>query len=202
MDQDTLQECLVEQLRDIYDAEKQLVKALPKLAKACESEDLAEAFTEHLQETQEQVERLEQVFEALGVPAKSKPCKGMKGLIEETNEHVEEDDAGVARDLAIIAAAQRVEHYEISAYGTARTMAEQLGNPQAAQLLEEIEEEEFAADSRLSEIAMELYEELDESADDEKEVDVEVDEVEEAPEAARKRPEPQGIKAFRGKTAR
>jgi ferritin-like metal-binding protein YciE len=179
------------------------VKALPKLAKACESEDLAEAFTEHLQETQEQVERLEQVFEALGVPAKGKPCKGMKGLIEEGAEHAEGDDEGVARDLAIIAAAQRVEHYEISAYGTARTMAEQLGNTQAAQLLEEIEEEEFAADSRLSEIAMELYEQLDEDETEDEEVEIEVEGGEEIKEtAARKQPGFQGMKAPRGKTAR
>jgi ferritin-like metal-binding protein YciE len=198
MDQDTLQECLVDQLRDIYDAEKQLVKALPKMAKQCESEELAEAITEHLQETEQQVKRLEQVFEALGVPAKSKPCKGMKGLIEEGSEHAEEDEASVARDLAIIAAAQRVEHYEISAYGTARTMAEQLGNTEAAQLLEETEEEEFAADSKLSEIAMELYEQLDQEDSGEEIAEEEGEDT----TTTRKQPSSQSAKASRGKAAR
>jgi ferritin-like metal-binding protein YciE len=177
-----------------------LVKALPKMAKQCDSEELAEAITEHLQETEQQVRRLEQVFEALGVPAKGKPCKGMKGLIEEGSEHAEEDEASVARDLAIIAAAQRVEHYEISAYGTARTMAEQLGNTEAAQLLEETEEEEFAADSKLSEIAMELYEQLDQEDSGE---EIEEEESEETKEtAARKQPGAQGMKTSRGKAAR
>ncbi len=199
MDQETLQECLIDQLRDIYDAEKQLVKALPKLAKACDSEELAEAITEHLRETEEQVTRLEQVFEALGVTAKGKACKGMKGLIEEGSEQAEQDEAGMARDLAIIAAAQRVEHYEISAYGTARTMAEQLGNNEAAQLLEETEEEEFAADSKLSEIAMELYEQIDEGETGE---EVEVEETEGEETTERKRPVPEATRISRGKAAR
>lgn len=198
MDQETLQECLVDQLRDIYDAEKQLVKALPKLAKQCDSEELAEAITEHLQETEGHVTRLEQVFEALGVAVKGKTCKGMKGLIDEGSEQAEDDEASVARDLAIIAAAQRVEHYEISAYGTARTMAEQLGNTEAAQLLEETEEEEFAADSKLSEIAMELYEQLDQE-DTGEEIE---EEAEQKKEATAKRPESEGIRASRGKAAR
>jgi len=198
MDQEILQECLVDQLRDLYDAEKQLVKALPKLAKQCDSEELAEAITEHLQETEEHVTRLEQVFEALGVAAKGKTCKGMKGLIDEASEQADDDEASVARDLAIIAAAQRVEHYEISAYGTARTMAEQLGNTEAAQLLEETEEEEFAADSKLSELAMELYEQLDQEDSAE-----EVDEESEKTEAAvPKRPEAEGTRVSRGKAAR
>jgi len=198
MDQEILQECLVDQLRDLYDAEKQLVKALPKLAKQCNSEELAEAITEHLQETEEHVTRLEQVFEALGVAAKGKTCKGMKGLIDEASEQADDDEASVARDLAIIAAAQRVEHYEISAYGTARTMAEQLGNTEAAQLLEETEEEEFAADSKLSELAMELYEQLDQEDSAE-----EVDEESEKTEAAvPKRPEAEGTRVSRGKAAR
>jgi ferritin-like metal-binding protein YciE len=198
MDQEILQECLVDQLRDLYDAEKQLVKALPKLAKQCNSEELAEAITEHLQETEEHVTRLEQVFEALGVAAKGKTCKGMKGLIDEGSEQADDDEASVARDLAIIAAAQRVEHYEISAYGTARTMAEQLGNTEAAQLLEETEEEEFAADSKLSELAMELYEQLDQEDSAE-----EVDEESEKTEAAvPKRPEAEGTRVSRGKAAR
>jgi ferritin-like metal-binding protein YciE len=158
MDQEILQECLVDQLRDIYDAEKQLVKAIPKMAKASRSDDLSEAFADHLRETQGHLQRLERVFEVLDVPAKGKACKGMRGLIEEGGEASQEGEAGMARDLAIIAAAQRVEHYEIAAYGTARAMAEQLGNTGVAQLLEETEDEEVAADSKLTALAMALYE--------------------------------------------
>ncbi|MCU1338143.1 MAG: ferritin-like protein [Bryobacterales bacterium] len=160
MDQQSLQELLVDNVRDIYDAEKQLVKALPKMAKAADSEELADAIREHLEQTQNQVGRLENIFEMLGIPAKGKPCKGMRGLIEEGSEALEEDE-GVLRDLEIIAGAQKVEHYEIAAYGTARTIAERLGNDDAAKLLQETEDEEKAADSKLSEIAMSLYEVAD-----------------------------------------
>jgi ferritin-like metal-binding protein YciE len=157
MDQETLQDCLVEQLRDIYDAEKQLTKALPKMAKAADSEDLVEAIRGHLEETQGQVTRMEQVFQELGIAAKGKPCKAMKGLIEEGGEAISENDKGPVRDIAIIAAAQRVEHYEIAAYGTVRTMAEHLENDRVAELLQETEDEEKAADSKLTEIAMAIY---------------------------------------------
>jgi ferritin-like metal-binding protein YciE len=169
MNQEVLQECLIGQLRDIYDAEKQLTKALPKLAKAANSEDLTEALKDHLEETQNQVQRLEEVFQLLDMPAKGKACKGMKGLIEEGNEHVQEEEEGPLRDLMIIAAAQRVEHYEVSAYGTARTLAEQLGNTKAAKLLQETEDEEVAADSKLSDIAMMIYESEDEEIEEEEE---------------------------------
>lgn len=170
MNQEVLQECLTSQLRDIYDAEKQLTKALPKMAKAASSEDLAQALSDHLEQTQGQVARLEEVFGLLGIPAKGKSCKGMKGLIEEGNEGLKEEDEGAARDLAIIAAAQRVEHYEISAYGTARTLAEQIGNTKAAKLLQETEDEEVAADSKLSDVAMSIYESEDtEEIEDEEE---------------------------------
>ena len=164
MQQETLQECLVGQIRDLYDAEKQLTRALPKLAKAAESEELSEGLQEHLRETQGQVQRLENVFKLLGLSPRGKPCKGMRGLIEEGNEVIEELD-GAPLDLAIIAGAQRVEHYEISAYGTARTMAEQMGNSRAAQLLQETEEEEKAADTKLTEIAMALYQMEDEDSE-------------------------------------
>src|SRR3954449_2787450 len=103
MNRETLQELLVEQLRDVYDAEKQLVKALPKMAKAAQSEDLAEAIRTHLGETESQVSRLEQVFGIVGAPAKGKPCKGMKGLLEEGDEAIKEQEKGPMRDLAIIA---------------------------------------------------------------------------------------------------
>lgn len=166
MKQETLEILFVEQLRDLYDAEKQLVKALPKIAKAASSEELSQAVTDHLEETKGHVARLEEVFQLLGENAKSKPCKGMRGLIEEGGEVIEEEDQDPLRDLALIAAAQKVEHYEISAYGTARTVAEQLNNRRAAQLLRQTEDEEKAADSKLSEIAEELYA-IDNEAEDE-----------------------------------
>lgn len=157
MSNEQLKELFVEQIRDIYDAEKQLVKALPKMAKACSSEELGDAIRMHLDETQNQVGRLETVFEMLGIPAKGKSCKGMKGLIEEGSEATEEAEEGPLRDLAIIAAAQRVEHYEISAYGTARTIGEQMGNNRVVKLLQQTQEEEKAADEKLTEIAASLY---------------------------------------------
>ena len=157
MNTEQLNELLVDEIKDIYHAEKQLVKALPKIAKACESEELAEAIKGHLAETQNQVTRLEKVFELLNTPAKGKPCKGMQGLLEEGSEAVEDQEAGPIRDLAIIGAAQRVEHYEISAYGTARALAEQVGNSQVAKLLLQTENEEKVADEKLSEVAKVIY---------------------------------------------
>lgn len=158
MKQDTLQELFVEQIRDLYDAEKQLVKALPKLAKAAESEDLAEGLRNHLEETQGHISRIEEIFGLVGMPAKGKTCKAMKGLIEEGSEAIQEQEEGALRDLAIIAGAQRVEHYEISAYGTARTLAETLRMNQAVKLLQQTEDEEKEADSNLTKVAMTLYE--------------------------------------------
>jgi ferritin-like metal-binding protein YciE len=158
MHQEILQEFFVGQIKDLYDAEKQLVKALPKMAKAASSEELGDALRSHLQETGYHVERLERVFQSLGMSAKGKPCAGMKGLIEEGSEEMHRQDEDGLRDLAIIAAAQRVEHYEIAAYGTAKAVAEHLGNDDAVRLLGETEEEEAAADSRLTEIAMSIYE--------------------------------------------
>jgi ferritin-like metal-binding protein YciE len=157
MNTEQLNELLVDEIKDIYHAEKQLVKALPKIAKACESEELTEAIKGHLAETQNQVTRLEQVFGLLKTPAKGKPCKGMQGLLEEGTEAIEDQEAGPIRDLTIIGAAQRVEHYEISAYGTARAIAEQIGNGTVAKLLLETENEEKAADEKLSEIAKTIY---------------------------------------------
>jgi ferritin-like metal-binding protein YciE len=158
MNQEALNELFIEQVRDLYDAEKQITKALPKLAKASVSEQLAGALRSHLEETQNHVSRLEQVFEIVGVPAKGKTCKGMKGLLEEGSEAIREEDKGSIRDLAIIAGCQKVEHYEMSAYGTIRTLAEQLGNEEAVDLLQQTEDEEKAADQKLTEIATALYE--------------------------------------------
>ena len=166
MNQQTLEKLFTAQIRDLYDAEKQLVKALPKLAKAAESEQLAEALRGHLEETQNHVSRLEQVFELIGVAAKGKSCKGMKGLLEEGNEAVQEEDKGSLRDLAIIAGCQRVEHYEMSGYGTSRTLAEQLGNDDAVELLQQTEDEEIEADQKLTEVATTLYEAADEESED------------------------------------
>jgi ferritin-like metal-binding protein YciE len=151
---DSLDTLLVQQLRDLYDAEKRLTKAIPKLAKASSHDDLREALEMHLGETQEQVSRLEQAFEQLGVPAKAKPCAGMRGLIEEGEEHVKEDyEEDGLRDAAIIGSAQRVEHYEIAAYGTAIAHARLLDHSEVVQLLEESLAEEKAADEKLTEIA-------------------------------------------------
>jgi ferritin-like metal-binding protein YciE len=157
MNKRTLQELFVEQIRDLYDAEKQLVKALPQMAKNSESEDLANALKNHLEETKGQVQRLEKVFTIVNVTPRGKACKAMKGLIEEGNEGMEEHEKGALRDLSIIAAGQRVEHYEMAAYGTARTLAEHLELDDAVQLLQETEDEEKNADDKLNEVAMELY---------------------------------------------
>jgi ferritin-like metal-binding protein YciE len=152
----TLEDLLVEQVRDLYDAEKQLVRALPKMAEAAHSEELQQAIQSHLEETKSQVSRLERVFEELDRPAKGKACKAMRGLVEEGDETLNGKSEAPLTDLSIIAAAQRVEHYEISAYGTARAIAVQLGQETIASLLEETEEEEKAADSKLTGIAAEL----------------------------------------------
>ena len=153
-----IEELLVEQLRDLLNAEGQLVKAIPKMVKAARAESLKFAFEHHLEETKEQVERLKEVFALVGVPAKGKPCKGMAGLLEEGDEVIDEgrkkDDA--AADLALIAAAQKVEHYEISAYGTARTMAGQAGLPAVAELLNKSLAEEEVADNLMTQLAREL----------------------------------------------
>jgi ferritin-like metal-binding protein YciE len=162
MNQDALQEVFVEHIRDIYDAEKQLVKALPKLAKAAQSEELGEALRNHLEETQGHVSRLEEVFGIVGIAAKGKPCKGMKGLIAEGSEAIQEHDKGLLRDLAIIAGGQKVEHYEMSAYGTAKAMAEQLGLNDAVELLRQTEDEEKQADHKLTEVASGVYQSEDE----------------------------------------
>jgi ferritin-like metal-binding protein YciE len=155
-----LDQLFEEELRDIYDAEKQLVKALPKMAKAASSQELQEALSEHLEVTKGQVQRLERIFESLGAKPKGKTCAGMKGLIEEGQEVMEEDATEELMDAALIGAAQRVEHYEIAAYGTARTFAEQLGNDEAAELLQQTLSEEEEADEKLTLISEALLENI------------------------------------------
>jgi ferritin-like metal-binding protein YciE len=149
----TLHETLVDELKDLYHAEKQLTKALPKMAKATSHEELREALEMHLEETQEQLTRLEQVFESLGEKVKAKPCAGMAGIIEEGNEKLQELDKGPVLDAVLIAAAQRVEHYEIGAYGTCLEWARLMGHDEAVALLEQTLEEEKSADKKLTMLA-------------------------------------------------
>jgi ferritin-like metal-binding protein YciE len=149
----TLHEMLVDEIQDLYHAEKQLTKALPKLAKAATHEDLREAFENHLEETRNQITRLEEVFAALEEKAKAKPCPGMAGIIEEGNELMQEDAEASVLDAGLIAAAQRAEHYEIGAYGTCVAWARLLGLDEVVGLLEQNLEEEKAADEKLSALA-------------------------------------------------
>ena len=148
----SLQELFVEELRDAYDGEKRLTKALPRMAKAAESEELQAAFTNHLRETERQIQRLEQVFRTIGEPVRAKKCDGLMGIIEEGKSAMEELEGSV-RDAALIAGAQRAEHYEIAAYGTLAYFAELLGNEKAKNLLGQTLDEEKAADEKLSMIA-------------------------------------------------
>ena len=153
---DTLQSLFVEELRDLLDAEKQLVRTLPKLARMATAPTLAAAFREHLEQTRGHVTRLEQALEGLGLRASSKKCVGMQGLIEDGREHVEADGDEDVIDAALIAAAQKVEHYEISAYGTAREHANCLGHAEIADLLQQTLDEEKEADRKLSALAEDL----------------------------------------------
>ena len=152
MSAENLNELFVEEVRDIYDAEKQLVKALPKMANAAESEELRSAFEEHLEVTKGHVSRLEEVFKLLGMAARGKTCEGMKGLIEEGAKAIEEME-GVVLDAALIASAQKVEHYEIATYGTLATFAEVLEMEDAKEILGQTLEEEKEADEKLTQIA-------------------------------------------------
>jgi ferritin-like metal-binding protein YciE len=153
MSLDSLQSLFLEELKDVYHAEKQLVQALPRLAKSATSPDLKEAITAHLEETKGHVERIEQIFQDLGHAARGKRCKGMEGLLEEGKEIMEEEGEAAVIDAALIAGAQRVEHYEIAAYGCLRTYAQLLGYDNAAKLLSETLAEEEAADEKLNSIA-------------------------------------------------
>jgi ferritin-like metal-binding protein YciE len=152
----SLRQLYIEQLRDLYDAENQLVKALPKMAENSNSDELREGFEEHLEQTRGHVERLEQIFEGLGEKPKGEKCKGMEGLVKEGSEILDEDMEEETKDAAIIGAAQKVEHYEISGYGTARTYANLLGEREAAELLEQTLEEEKETDAKLTELAEDI----------------------------------------------
>lgn len=150
---ETMEALFAGQIEDLYDAEKRLVKALPKMADATTSPELRNAIESHLRETEGHVSRLEKVFGELGKKPKAKPCEAMKGLIAEGDEVVEDIDQSPLRDAGIIAAANRVEHYEIAAYGAARTFAAILGLTQSASLLEQTLKEEKAADAKLTKLA-------------------------------------------------
>lgn len=164
---DSLTSVFEEQIKDLYNAEKQLLKALPKMAKAASSPALAKAFTAHLKQTQEHVERLERVAALMEFKPTGKKCEGMEGLIKEGDETAKEDGTEPGIDAALIAAAQKVEHYEISAYGTARAIAKRIGRADVVTLLEATLEEEKEADEKLTDISINtILPELGVEADD------------------------------------
>jgi Mn-containing catalase len=166
-----LEEVLVEELQDLLSAEGQLVKALPKMSKAASDPNLKAAFQKHLEETKGHVDRLKQAFEILGEKAKAKHCKGMEGLISEGQEKIEEsgEESEAASDLALVAAAQKVEHYEISGYGTVRTIAEQLGNKKVARLLQQTLSEEEKTDALLTKLSSPILSQAGEEPEEEPE---------------------------------
>jgi len=172
MEINSLQELYVEQLKDLYDAEHQIIKALPKMIDKAESEELKDALNEHLEVTKEQANRIEKIFSDMGDKAKAEKCKGMQGVIAEGDDLIGDvEDPGV-RDAAIIASAQRVEHYEMAGYGTARTYANQLGEDEAADLLQQTLDEEKEADEKLTQLASEINQEAAEGTQEEVTADV------------------------------
>ncbi len=169
----SLHELLIDELQDLYNAETQLTKALPKMAKAATDESLKAGFEEHLDQTHEHIARLERAMELLEAPTKGKTCKAMKGLIAEGEEKIKEDASSAVKDAALIGAAQKVEHYEIAGYGTVRTYAELLGEDEVVSLLQETLDEEAETDRKLTQLASSLNlkaeTEGDDAADDEME---------------------------------
>jgi ferritin-like metal-binding protein YciE len=153
---DTLKTLYINELRDLYNAENQLVKALPKMAKGASSEELQDAFQKHLEQTKTHVDRLEEVFEEIGEKPKGKTCKAMKGLIEEGSEILQEDGEQSVLDAGIIVAAQKVEHYEIAGYGSVRTFAQLLGKDRSAELLQTTLDEESEANELLNKLAEDI----------------------------------------------
>jgi len=159
----TLHDVYVEQLKDLYSAETQLIKALPKMAKAATSPDLAQGFEDHLEQTKGHANRLEQIFEKLEEEPTGKKCKAMEGLIKEGAEAIEENASPAAKDALLIAAAQRVEHYEMAGYGSVKTYANLLGEDEAAALLEQTLQEEVETDEKLTEAAESINVEANET---------------------------------------
>jgi ferritin-like metal-binding protein YciE len=156
MSHNNLKSLYVDELRDLYSSEQQLIKALPKMAKAANSDELRKGFEEHLEQTRQHATRLEQILSALGEPVKGKKCKGMAGIVAEGGEMLSEDFEGALMDAALISAAQRVEHYEIAAYGAVRAYAELMGESEAASLLQQTLEEEKETDQKLTELSVQI----------------------------------------------
>jgi ferritin-like metal-binding protein YciE len=156
MPENSLQELYVEQLRDLYNAENQLVKALPKMAKAAQSDALRKGFEQHLEQTKGHVDRLEQIFSAMGESSKGRKCAGMEGLLEEGEQVIKQQSDSAALDSGLIASAQRVEHYEIAGYGTVRTFAELLGDQEAVNFLQQTLDEEKETDEKLTALAKQV----------------------------------------------
>jgi ferritin-like metal-binding protein YciE len=161
---ESIEDLFLDELKDLYSAEKQITKALPKLVKAASTQELSAAFDSHLQETKGHVERLEEIFQKLGKKGTGKTCEGMKGVLEEGSEVIQEIEKGPIRDAGLIAAAQRVEHYEIAGYGSVRSFAELLGKTDIVELLEETLEEEKAADEKLTKISESVNQEAQTAA--------------------------------------
>lgn len=161
---ESIEDLFLDELKDLYSAEKQITKALPKMVKAASTPELSKAFSSHLEETRGHVERLEKIFEILGKRGTGKTCEGMKGVLVEGSEALKEIGKGKVRDAALIAAAQRVEHYEIAGYGTVRSLAELLGKSNMAELLEKTLKEEKATDEKLTEISESVNEEAQNAA--------------------------------------
>ena len=168
MKESALKELYIDELRDIYNAENQLTKALPKMAKAANSDELRAGFEEHLEQTKGHVDRLEQIFKELGEKPTGKKCKGMEGLVAEGKEMIDEQE-GDSLDAGLISAAQRVEHYEIAAYGCVRTYANLLGEKEAAQLLGQTLQEEKETDQKLTKLAEKINVEAEQEEGDEEE---------------------------------
>jgi ferritin-like metal-binding protein YciE len=167
----SLHELYLEELKDLYDAENQIIKALPKMIDAASSEELQGALTEHLEVTRGQAKRLEQIFQNMGEKLKAEKCKGMEGLIKEGSDILSEDMDEDVKDAAIISAAQRIEHYEMAGYGTVRTWANLLGETEAEELLQETLNEEKEADEKLNELAEEINVQAESGEGEEEEVE-------------------------------
>jgi len=164
MSVESIEDLFLDELKDLYSAEKQITKALPKMVKAASTTELSNAFQSHLEETKGHVERLEKIFETLGKRGTGKTCEGMKGVLEEGAEVIEEVEKGPIRDAGLISAAQRVEHYEIAGYGSVRSYAQLLGKNNIVELLEATLSEEKAADEKLTEISESVNEEAKNAA--------------------------------------
>jgi ferritin-like metal-binding protein YciE len=171
MAETTFRDLYIDELKDIYNAEQQLIKALPKMAKAANSEELREGFEGHLEQTRGHAQRLEQIFKALGEKPTGKKCKAMEGLVEEGDEVIHGEFEGEVKDSALIAAAQRVEHYEIAAYGSVRAFAEVLGESDAVELLSQTLDEEKQTNDKLTELSGEINTSANEAADSDEEAD-------------------------------